>query len=338
VGRLILNADDFGLTAGVNRAIVELHRAGRLTSATLMARAAATEEAIEMACSTPTLGVGCHVVLVDGDPQLAARELSTLHEPPTLPPTLIDPRTGRFYSMLGAFLARLLTGRIRSGEIEAEAAAQIAQLQSRGLRLTHIDTHKHTHMFPAVLRPVLRAARAAGIRVVRNPFEPRWSLRATPGASGIKGGIRRAEVGLLRLLEPTFRRIVAEEGFATTDGAIGVLATGTLDAATLTSLLQNLPPDTLGTETWELVTHPGYNDRDLAQARTRLLASREAEREALCAVEHFPAIHLISFADLRPRDADRPPGGPSPPLETAAAPNLQGEAPDRPATESSQLP
>jgi predicted glycoside hydrolase/deacetylase ChbG (UPF0249 family) len=289
VGRLILNADDFGLTAGVNRAIIELHRAGRLTSATLMARAAATEEAIELARATPTLGVGCHVVLVDGEPQLAARELSTL----------ADPRTGRFHPTLGAFLARLLTGQIRSGEIEAEAAAQIALLQSKGLRLTHIDTHKHTHMFPAVLRPVLRAARAAGIRAVRNPFEPRWSLRATPGAPWL----RRAEVSLLRQLEPAFRRIVAEEGFATTDGAIGVLATGTLEAATVTSLLRNLPPETLGTETWELVTHPGYNDQDLAQARTRLLASRETERQALCAVEQFPAIELISFAQLNPAAA-----------------------------------
>jgi hypothetical protein len=133
-------------------------------------------------------------------------------------------------------------------EIEAEAAAQIALLQSKGLRLTHIDTHKHTHMFPAVLRPVLRAARAAGIRAVRNPFEPRWSLRATPAAAGIQTGVRRAEVSLLRLLEPTFRRIVAEEGFSTTDGAIGVLATGTLDAATVTSLLRNLPPAPWGQE------------------------------------------------------------------------------------------
>src|ERR1019366_1082890 len=106
--------------------------------------------------ATPTLGVGCHVVLVDGEPALSAQEL----------PTLVDPRTGRFQPTLGKFLSRLLTGHIPSHEIEAEAAAQIALLQSRGLRLTHIDTHKHTHMFPAVLRPVLRAARAAGIRAV----------------------------------------------------------------------------------------------------------------------------------------------------------------------------
>ena len=280
MNHLIINADDFGLTAGVNRAILELHEAEVLTSTTLMAKAAATEEAIELARSMPSLGVGCHVVLVDGEPVLPAREL----------PTLVDQRTGRFQPTLGMFLPRLLSGRIRRSEIEAEAAAQIALLQSRGVALTHIDTHKHVHMFPKVLRPVLRAATAAGIRIVRNPFEPGWSLRATPGAPWL----RRAEVTLLRRLEGAFRRIVAKEGFATTDGAIGVLATGTLDAVTVASLLRNMPGGT-----WELVSHPGYNDAELARAYTRLRASRETEREALHTLKQFPNLDLISFAGLQ---------------------------------------
>ena len=173
--------------------------------------------------------------------------------------------------------------------MEAEASAQIALLQSRGLRLTHIDTHKHTHMFPRVLRPVLRAAGAAGIRIVRNPFEPEWSIRATPRAPWI----RRLQVRLLRTLEPTFRRIVAEEGFSTTDGAIGVLATGTLDAPTINSLLSAIPDGT-----WELVTHPGYNDADLANAGTRLLASREIELQSLQTVRVPANVDLIHFGQL----------------------------------------
>ncbi len=280
MGRLILNADDFGLTSGVNRAVAELHRAGVLTSATLLARGTATDEAIAIARSMPTLGVGCHVLLVDGDPVLSPqRDI----------PNLADPVSGRFRSSLGGFLERLLTGRIRFSEIEAETAAQIALLQSRGVALTHIDTHKHVHIFPAVLRPVLRAARAAGIHAVRNPFEPAWSRRATLHAPWL----RRAEVSLLRLWEPAFRRIVAEEGFTTTDGTLGVLATGTLDAATLASLLRNLPAGT-----WELVTHPGYNDADLAGAHTRLLASREMERQALASINLKDEIELISFSRL----------------------------------------
>jgi len=285
VGRLIVNADDFGLTAGVNRAVSELHAAGVLTSTTLMARARATDDAVAIALARPTLGVGCHVVLTDGEPVLPPREI----------PSLTDPKTGQLYPKLGQFLMRLFTGSIRPEEIEAEAAAQIAVLQGSGLKLTHIDTHKHTHMFPAVLRPVLRAARAAGICAVRNPFEPVWAVRATPRAPWL----RRAEETALRWFEPALRRIIAAEGLATTDGTIAVAGTGVLDADALRSLLRQMPAGA-----WELVTHPGYNDADLARVRTRLRASREIEMNALRAVAEFPAIELASFAAVRPRGAD----------------------------------
>ncbi|WP_263355288.1 ChbG/HpnK family deacetylase [Acidicapsa acidisoli] len=291
--RLIINADDFGLTAGVNRAITELHRQKALTSATLMARATATDEAVAMA--DPSLGVGCHVVLVDGQSVLAPRRDLVL---------LVDPVStgGRFKPTLLGLLrllylqrkSRSFSNRRLEEEIQAEAAAQISLLQGHGFNLTHIDTHKHTHMFPRVLRPVLRAARAAGIRTIRNPFEPEWSIRATPRAPWL----RRIQVQLLRTFEPIFRRIVAEEGFVTTDGAIGVLATGTLDPATLASLLRAVPHGT-----WELVTHPGYNDAELAQAGTRLLASREIELAALSAASFAPDIELIHFGHLMHRNS-----------------------------------
>lgn len=279
VPRLIVNADDFGLAPGVNRAILELHAAEVLTSATLMAQAAATEEAVKMALAMPTLGVGCHVVLVDGTPVSDKRAL----------PSLVNRATGLFYPSIGRFLKHLFTARIRSAEVEAEAAAQIARLQSFGLRLTHIDTHKHMHMFPAVLRPVLRAAKAAGIHAVRNPFEPIWSLNATAHAPEI----RRVEVILLRRFESSFRRIVEEEGFETTDGAVGVLATGSVNIAAVHALIAAMPEGT-----FELVSHPGYRDEQLARANTRLLESREIERNALMAIKDFRGIDLISFASL----------------------------------------
>ncbi len=281
MSRLIVNADDFGLTPGVNRAIVELHASGVLTSATLMARAAATGEAIRIAQRNPSLGVGCHIVLVDGEPVL----------PPAAIPTLVDKNTGRFPSSLKTFLSRLFTGRIRSAEIEAEAAAQIAVLKDGGVRPTHIDTHKHTHMFPQVLAPVLRAARAAGIRAVRNPFEPEWAIRATPRASWL----RTAEVLALRRLGPYFNRLIATEQFVTTDGTIAVAGTGVLNAGMVRSLLKKLPEGS-----WELVTHPGYNDADLDKIHTRLRASRDIERSALEALREFPLTELVSFASLKP--------------------------------------
>lgn len=275
-----MNADDFGLTSGVNRAIAELHAAGAVTSATLMARASAVDQAIDIALSRPTLGVGCHIVLVDGTPVL----------PPDRIASLTDPRTGQFRPSLSAFVPRLLTGHIDPSEIEAEAAAQIAVLQDRGVDLTHIDTHKHTHMFPAVLRAVLRAAHAAGINKIRNPFEPAWASRATARASLT----RVAEITVLRRLRPVCMRIVEEAGFSTTDGTIAMAATGVLDEATLSALLDRLLPGT-----WELVTHPGYNDADLDRVRTRLRASRDKEREALAALRRCSHVDLISFRALQ---------------------------------------
>ncbi|MBT9330411.1 ChbG/HpnK family deacetylase [Paracidobacterium acidisoli] len=282
VTRLILNADDFGLTTGVNRSIVELHRAGALTSATLMATAASFTEAAAQSAALKTLGTGCHVVLVDGFPALPASEIPTLAPGGSLRPTL------------GGFVRDLFLGRIREAEIEHEAVAQIRRLQQSGVQVTHLDTHKHTHMFPRVLRPLLRAALQCGVHAVRNPFEPEWALAATPGAPFV----RRMEVRALRTQQKTFRRLVREAGLATPDGAIGVLATGTLDATTLRSLLRALPS---GDQVWELVCHPGYTDAELDRVRTRLRASRNTEHAALLEVIPGAAkIELIHFGHLHP--------------------------------------
>ena len=262
----------------MNRAIGELYEIGSLTSATLMARASATDAAIDYALAHPDLGIGCHVVLVDGEPVL----------PPASVPSLAV-QDGAFPPPLTRFLRRILLGNVSAAEIEAEARAQIQLLQSRGLQLTHVDTHKHTHMFPRVLRPLLSAARSCGIQVVRNPFEPEWAIRASPRASWL----RSAEVYALRRFSPWFHRMIAEGGFTTTDGTIAIAMTGALDADGLRALLTHLPEGT-----WELVTHPGYNDSDLARIKTRLRQSREVERAALATIGCFPGIELISFAQL----------------------------------------
>jgi predicted glycoside hydrolase/deacetylase ChbG (UPF0249 family) len=264
--RLIINADDFGLAPGVNRAIVELQQAGALSSATLMANGPFFSPAVYMAFAQPALAVGCHVVLVDGSPCLRPAEV----------PSLVDPRDPlSFRTTVGSFFADLLRGRIREEEIEAEAVAQIRRIQSSGITVSHIDSHKHVHAFPRVLAPLLRAARQCGVRCVRNPFEPWWSLKATRPA----GTVRRMQVHVMRTQGRAFSRLTREHDMITADGSMGLLATGVLDDSVLRSLLRAMPPGT-----WELVCHPGYSDRDLDQARTRLRASREVERSALLAV------------------------------------------------------
>ena len=162
--RLIINADDFGLTAGVNRAIIEAHRRGVVSSATLMAGGGAFAEAAQFAQGLPKLSVGCHVVLVDGTPLLPADQVSTL----------LGGGNGNaeFRRGLGEFASAALRRRIDPAQVEAEATAQMRQLQAAGITLSHFDTHKHAHMFAAILRPLLRAARACGVPAVRNPFAP----------------------------------------------------------------------------------------------------------------------------------------------------------------------
>lgn len=281
VTRLILNADDLGLAPGVNRSILELGSAGALTSATLMATSRHVPEAAAAAVASP-LGVGCHIVLVDGEPALPPDQI------PSLAPS------GAFRSTLGALVRDLLRGRIPESEIEAEAVAQVRRAQSMGIHITHLDSHKHTHMFPRVLRPLLCAAMLCGVHAIRNPFEPDWALSATPHAPAL----RRAQICLLRSQRRTFLKLVAQAGLATTDGAIGVLATGTLDAETLQSLLAVMPPGT-----WEMVCHPGHVDDALNQARTRLRESRAVEHAALLKVvpaflSAHPHVTPIHFGQL----------------------------------------
>jgi chitin disaccharide deacetylase len=280
---LLINADDFGLTPGVNRSIAELHQAGALTSATLMATAAYFDGAVTVARANPSLEVGCHVLLVDAAPAL----------PPAQIPSLC-PDGRQFRDSLAELVRDLCLGRVRASEIEAEAAAQIRRLQSAGLRVSHIDTHKHTHVFPRILRPVLRAARACGISAIRNPFEPAWARRAAPGFSPL----RNAAVAALILHRAAFTRLVRQAGLATTSGTLGVLATGVLDvAATLRGLLAALPP---GDAVWEVVCHPGYPDAALDQIRTRLRASRAHEHAALLDLIPRSGIPLASWRGLAP--------------------------------------
>jgi len=211
--RLILNADDFGLTRGINRAIAELHAAGVLTSATLMANGPAFDDAVEIARAQPTLGVGCHIVLTDGRP---------LCVPETIP-TLIGPDGKNFRASLGQFFLAATRGKISEADIAREATAQIQRLQAAGINVTHIDTHKHTHILPRVARPLLAVAESAGIPAIRNPFEQSWSLRI-----GRSNHMRIAQVAVMRLLRPNFLRLpqIRSGAVRTTNGTIGVSATG----------------------------------------------------------------------------------------------------------------
>jgi chitin disaccharide deacetylase len=292
VRRLIVNADDFGFTAGVNRAIVEAHTRGIVTSSTLMANGRAFEDAVHLAKTVPRLSVGCHVVLIDGEPVLDEARLPSI--------TAAHLNGAGFRDGLKSFAIRALAGRLNPAEIEAEASAQIRKLQSAGISVSHVDTHKHTHLFPAVLRPLLRAAEACGIGAVRNPFGPRKPLQSTELLARPSLWTRYAEVRILRTLSTKFSDAARHEGFATPDGTLGIVVTGALDEKLFRAIASVIPEGT-----WEFVCHPGYNDDDLKSANTRLRQSRETELRVLTMPEARELllkqdIDLISYRELMP--------------------------------------
>jgi predicted glycoside hydrolase/deacetylase ChbG (UPF0249 family) len=262
--RLIVNADDFGLTQGINRAIGELHSAGVLPSATLMANGAAFDDAVKVARAHPTLGVGCHIVLTDGTPI----------SPPGTIRSLLGPDGRNFRPSLAAFVQALLLGRIKQDEVAHEALAQIEKVRHAGINITHLDTHKHTHLFPSITCPLLQVAERCGIRAIRNPFEPGWSIALDHGSR-----TRRHAVRLMGRLRPRFdaHAQLRDGRVRTTDGTVAISATGELNCTRLSEILRALPSN----GTYELCCHPGYNDGELDRVNTRLRAHRDIEREAV---------------------------------------------------------
>ena len=254
--RLIINADDFGLSMGVNRAIVEAHAAGTVSSASLLVNAPGFEHAVRAAHSTPALGVGLHFNLTMGAPVSAAAAV----------PSLCDPRTGRFYSLSG-LIARTLTGRVDGGEVALECTAQIARARAAGVgKLTHLDGHQHAHVLPGIWGPVVAASTRAGIDVMRLGLEPAAGMAWRPLAA----------VGQLLLTASWLRAMRGAPLPRHADHFRGFALTGRRDfAERLLAVLDHLEPGVT-----ELMVHPGYVDASL-EGWVRYRAGRERELAAL---------------------------------------------------------
>jgi len=247
---LVVNADDLGLTVGVNDGIFDTHDRGILTSASLMPNAPATVNAIRRLRSRPALGVGVHLTLVDGAP---------MHLPDRVPTLLRD--DGRFYPSWKPFIVACLTGRVSMEEVEHELAGQIERVADEGIRPTHLDAHKHVHLYPPIFAIVARLAERFRIPVVRVPYEGTladlpltlWSYQDYRTATSL--GIR----------VPQF---------------IGRPMTGSMTAGSLAAALRRLRPGHT-----ELMVHPGYVDEALRLMPTRLLQSRSEEVALLTSPE-----------------------------------------------------
>src|SRR5947208_7646456 len=170
--RLVVNADDFGLSTGVNRGILEAHAAGVVSSVSVLVNAPGWTDAVpRLRDLSPGIGVGLHLNLTMGRPVSWGGSLS-------------DARTGRFHT-LGALVARAFAGRLDPGDVAIECVAQLARLRNAGLVVTHVDSHRHVHILPGVWGAVVETARAAGVPVVRVPLEP-WSINPVNWRASLK--------------------------------------------------------------------------------------------------------------------------------------------------------
>ncbi|MCL4402999.1 MAG: ChbG/HpnK family deacetylase [Acidobacteria bacterium] len=264
--RLIVNADDFGFTHDVNAGIIEAHRKGILTAATLMATGAAFPDAVELARENPSLDIGCHLVLVNAP--------SALDSGRPLPRTVSD--------LLKQIVARRM-------DVYGELRAQIEKTLAAGLCPTHLDTHKHTHLFPPVLEAVARLGQEFRIPWVRQPFDfpltaagVPWTKRVTSRAFGL---VRRR-----------FQGVLARHGCRSTDHFAGFRITGRFRTPELVALIAALPEGLT-----ELMCHPGRCTEELLRAPTRLKASRQQELDALLAPATRGALtrHGVELASYR---------------------------------------
>ena len=283
---LIVNADDLGWTEGVNRGIAEANRNGIVTSASLLANGAAFALGVELARTSPGLGVGVHLNLSDGKPVA----------PPELVTSLVNGK-GTFQGGPENLLIRIGRRRLALEDVEREWDAQIEKVRDAGINPTHLDGHKHVHMLPGLFEIALRLAKRHGIGAVRVALEAS-SLRAALSAGSPNRGAVVMKQGLqargLKLLARDAREMAERAGIATADYFCGIAQTGQLTREGLTQLLKSLPEGTT-----ELMCHPGKADAELEKSPTRLQKSRETELAILTdtAIRNLVASQGIRLID-----------------------------------------
>jgi chitin disaccharide deacetylase len=236
---LIVTADDFGLHPAVNSAVSQAAQAGVLTAASLMVAAPAATEAVRMARELPQLRVGLHLVLTDGWPVLSPREIPDLAG-----------QDGRFADQMVLDSFRYCASARMRNQLRAEIRAQFEAFARSGLRLDHVNTHKHFHLHPGVLNEILRIGHDFGMAALRVPDEPLWFSRR----QGLMQGLTAP---LLRPWLAVMRRQLRRRGLTCNDRVFGMACSGDLNEARLLAILGRLPEGVT-----EIYLHPATQTRD----------------------------------------------------------------------------
>jgi predicted glycoside hydrolase/deacetylase ChbG (UPF0249 family) len=252
--RLIVNADDFGISEAVNRGIVEAHERGIVTATSIMATGAKFEHAVELARLRPSLAVGVHLVLTEHRPLIGASAAASLVR-----------SDGSFEPHLRQLLKRRLRGRVSIAEVRRELDEQIRRVRAAGIAISHLDGHQHVHVLPGIAQVVAELAAAHGISAVRYPAERirGYMLRSFEYARRV---VEQAALNVFCASSP-LKRLRRSDEF------VGFYFGGRLDEANLATVLAGLP--THGTV--ELMCHPGHEDmRPQADWQYAWAAERDA--------------------------------------------------------------
>ncbi len=238
--RIITNADDFGLSRGVNAAVVEAHRFGTLTSCSLMVAEDAASEAVSLAKSHPRLSVGIHLVTVMGKSVLPHKEI----------PSLVD-RNGRFPCDPTATGIKYAFSSRAKKELKKELTAQVETFLATGLTPTHMDSHLHMHIHPVIFEMALELAVRYGIGCMRVPLDRLGpALKHDPTQRVGKA----ASAMIFQCLAHRMKSRLKEKNIRFTERVYGHFMTGKMTEGYVLSLLESLPP-----ETGEIYFHPALH-------------------------------------------------------------------------------
>ncbi len=280
--RLILSADDFGMSRGVNEGIIRAHRDGLLTEASLMVNGAAFAEAVELARAHPRLGVGLHLVLVQG----------RASSPPERVPRLVD-RGGHFGNAPIASGLRYFFQPGMGAQLRQEIAAQLEKFAATGLPLSHVDGHLTIHMHPTVNRILIELAARFGIRAMRLPRDPLASALRFDRAHRLRKTFEATVFAALsRRAAPRLRAA----GIRCADRTYGLHQTGRVSEDYLLYLLRDLPPGVS-----EIYSHAAVVDAEAAAWRPRDYRSAD-ELAALTSARVRRAIEAGGIETIAYRD------------------------------------
>jgi hopanoid biosynthesis associated protein HpnK len=281
--RLIVNADDFGLTEGVNRGIVKAFRQGIVTSTTLIACGRAFDHAVLLARENGGLATGVHLTLVEEKPVSRAAEV----------PSLVS-QNGNFHRDYASIAGRLLTGRLRMSEVRQEFRSQIEKCLAHGIVPTHLDSHQHLHVLPGMADTVIGLAREYRIPAARCPDEKSFPMKGGRSGFNMRELKRMALAWMAGRAGKKFQR----NGISTTDRFYGMSCSGHLNREIIANLLKGLPAGTS-----ELGCHPGVLDPEMTSRYAHWGYRWEEELEALTdpavrALIEQLGIQMINFHDL----------------------------------------